>query len=110
MPSMLSGQVDHVIGVDTHRDANVAAIVDAATGGVLDHFHCTTDALGYKRVLAFANTYATARRVWAIEGTGSFGSGLTTFLLENGEWCRGLCSKRCFRPRHADRKSAGKVP
>ena len=65
MPSMLSGQVDHVIGVDTHRDANVAAVVDAATGGVVDHFHCTTDALGYKRVLAFANVHAPARRVWA---------------------------------------------
>ena len=86
MPSMLSGQVEHVIGVDTHRDANVAAVVDAATGGVIDHFHCTTDALGYKRVLAFANTHAPARRVWAIEGTGSFGSGLTTYLLEHGEW------------------------
>lgn len=26
------------------------------------------------------------RRVWAIEGTGSYGSGLTTYLLEQGEW------------------------
>jgi hypothetical protein len=26
------------------------------------------------------------RRVWAIEGTGSFGAGLTTYLLEQGEW------------------------
>jgi hypothetical protein len=24
--------------------------------------------------------------VWAIEGTGSFGAGLTTLLLERGEW------------------------
>ena len=86
MSTMLSGQVDFVIGVDTHRDTNVAAIVEAVTGGVVDHLHCSTDAMGYKRALAFATLHAPGRRVWAIEGTGSFGSGLTTFLLENGEW------------------------
>jgi transposase len=84
--SMLSGRVDHVIGVDTHRDTNTAAVVDAVTGGVLGHLDCTTDAMGFKRALAFANKHATGRRVWAIEGTGSFGAGLTTFLLERGEW------------------------
>ena len=86
MSTMLSGQVDFVVGVDTHRDTNVAAIVEAATGGVVDHLHCSTDAMGYKRALAFAVLHAPGRRVWAVEGTGSFGSGLTTFLLENGEW------------------------
>jgi transposase len=84
--SMLAGAVDHVVGVDTHRDTNTAAVVDAATGGALGHLQCTTDALGYKRLLAFAGTHAPGRRVWAIEGTGSFGAGLTTFLLERGEW------------------------
>src|SRR5690242_15403959 len=67
---MLSGQVDYVIGVDTHRDTNSAAIVEAATGAVIDHFQGSTDATGYKRVLAFAVTHAPGRRVWAIEGTG----------------------------------------
>ena len=83
---MLSGQVDFVIGVDTHRDANVAAIVEAVTGGVVDHLHCSTDGMGYKRALAFGELHAPGRRVWAIEGSGSFGAGLTTFLLEHGEW------------------------
>lgn len=86
MSTMLSGQVDFVIGVDTHRDNNVAAIVEAATGGVVDYLHCTTDAMGYKRALAFTDRHASGRRVWAIEGSGSFGAGLTTFLLEHGEW------------------------
>lgn len=84
--SMLSGRVDHVIGVDTHRDTNTAAVLDAVTGGVLGHLECTTDAMGFKRAVAFADRHATGRRVWAIEGSGSFGSGLTTFLLERGEW------------------------
>jgi transposase len=41
---------------------------------------------GYRRLLAFARESAPGRRVWAIEGTGSFGAGLTTYLLEQGEW------------------------
>ena len=32
---MLAEQVDYVIGVDTHRDAHTAAIVDASTGAVV---------------------------------------------------------------------------
>jgi hypothetical protein len=83
--SMLADQVDHVIGVDTHRDTNTAAVVTAA-GAVLAHQQCSTDAMGYRRVVAFADEHAPGRRVWAIEGTGSFGSGLTTHLLERGEW------------------------
>jgi transposase len=84
--SMLAGQVDVVIGVDTHRDTNTAALVDATTTGVLAHTACSTDALGYKRLLAFADKHGHGRRVWAIEGSGSYGAGLTTFLLERGEW------------------------
>jgi transposase len=44
------------------------------------------DAFGYKRLLRFAAEQAQGRRVWAIEGTGSFGAGLTSYLLEQGEW------------------------
>ena len=84
--SMLAGQVEHVIGVDTHRDTNTAAVIDAVTGAAVEHTECSTDAFGYKRLLAFADQHTTGRRVWAIEGTGSFGAGLTTFLLERGEW------------------------
>ena len=84
--SMLAEQVDFVIGVDTHRDTNTAAVVEAKTVAVVEHTECNTDALGYKRLVAFVNRHAPGRRVWAIEGTGSFGAGLTTFLLELGEW------------------------
>jgi hypothetical protein len=84
--SMLAGQVDVVIGVDTHRDTNTAALVDATTSGVIAHTACSTDALGYKRLLAFTDKHGHGRRVWAIEGSGSYGAGLTTFLLERGEW------------------------
>ena len=83
--SMLTGNVDAVIGVDTHRDTHTVAVVDP-TGGVLATTELATDAFGYRRMLAFAVEHAPGRRVWAIEGTGSFGAGLTTYLLEKGEW------------------------
>lgn len=82
---MLAGLVDHVIGVDTHRDAHAAAVCDP-TGGLVAEREVPADAFGYRRLFAFARDAAPGRRVWAIEGTGSFGAGLATFLLEQGEW------------------------
>lgn len=86
MKPMLAGAVQYVIGVDTHRDTHTAAVVEAATGGVVDQLTVPTDAFGYRRLVSFADAHANGRRVWAIEGTGSYGSGLTTSLLEHGEW------------------------
>lgn len=83
--SMLAGMIDAVIGVDTHRDHHTVAVVDP-TGGALATIELATDAFGYRRMLAFAKEHAPGRRVWAIEGTGSFGAGLTTYLLEHEEW------------------------
>ncbi len=82
---MLADQVDAVIGVDTHKHTHTAAVV-TPTGGLVADVTIPTDAFGAKRVLAFAREHAPGRRVWAIEGSGSYGSGLTTFLLEQGEW------------------------
>jgi transposase len=81
---MLADQVDHVIGVDTHRDVHAVAVCDRS-GGVVAETTIAADALGYRRLLRFGEMVAPARRVWAIEGTGSFGSGLSGFLLERGE-------------------------
>lgn len=82
---MLTGAVDAVIGVDTHRDKHSVAVVEP-TGGQLASIELAADAFGYRRMLAFARTHAPGRRAWAIEGTGSFGAGLSTYLLEQGEW------------------------
>lgn len=86
MKPMLAGVVEFVIGVDTHRDSHTAAIVHAATGGVIEQLTVPTDAFGYRRLKAFADQHAGGARVWAIEGTGSYGAGLTSSLLEHGEW------------------------
>jgi transposase len=82
---MLAGAVDAVLGVDTHRDRHTVAVVDP-NGGTVAIVELAADAFGYRRMIAFAREHAPGRRVWAIEGTGSFGSGLTTALLEKGEW------------------------
>ncbi|MGE5357617.1 MAG: IS110 family transposase [Bacteroidales bacterium] len=78
--------MDHVIGVDTHRDSHSAAIVAARTGAVSLSRTMSADAFGYKQLLRFAKLHAKGRRVWAIESSGSFGAGLATFLLSHGEW------------------------
>lgn len=84
MPA-LDGRVDYVVGVDTHRDSHTAAVVDLS-GGVVSSLTVSSDAFGAKRILRFAKESGAGRRVWAIEGTGSFGAGLAIFLLEQGEW------------------------
>ena len=43
------------------------------------------DSGGYADALALAETHAPGRRAFAVEGTGSYGAGLTRFLTGNGE-------------------------
>jgi len=80
----LAEQIDFVVGVDTHKHTHTAAVV-TPTGGVVAQLTVAADAGGYARSVAFARERAPGRRLWAIEGTGSFGAGLTTALLEHGE-------------------------
>jgi transposase len=82
---MLADEVDNVIGVDTHRDTNTAQAVAAKTGAIGPHTTTGADSPGYRRMLAFADKHAPGSRVWAIESTGSYGSGLTAYLHERGE-------------------------
>jgi transposase len=83
---MLAERVDHVIGVDTHRDVHAAAIVAAPSGALEVDTTIAANPIGYQRLLRFARRRARGPRVWAIESSGSFGAGLATFLLEHGEW------------------------
>jgi transposase len=82
---MLEGQVQFVIGVDTHRDSHTAAVCDPA-GAVLTHATVATTTAGHRQLLRVAQRHAPGRRVWAVEGTGSFGAGLTSLLVDHGEW------------------------
>src|SRR5713101_6728981 len=82
---MLADQLDYVVGVDPHRDSHALAIVHVVSGAVV--FEETVDANsdGYARALELVDEHCPARRAFAIEGTGSFGAGLTRFLTGRGE-------------------------
>src|SRR5215218_9517525 len=82
--AMLAELVDGVIGVDTHRDTLTAAAV-TRLGGVLAQTTTSADAAGYQRLLDFACVQVAGRRLWAVEGAGSFGAGLAVFLQQRGE-------------------------
>ena len=70
--------VDVVIGVDTHVHTHSAAVVDAATGGVLDEITVEATAKGYCELVEFANNHpmlrAWPRHRWR--------------ETEAGVWCR----------------------
>ena len=85
---MLEGQVDAVIGVDTHRDRHAAALLDP-NGGVRATLQVPSDRAGHARLLQLAEAKAPGRQVWALEGTGCYGAGLTSFLVDQGEWVDG---------------------
>jgi hypothetical protein len=82
--AMLAELVDGVIGVDTHRDTLTAAAV-TQVGGVLAQTTTSADAAGYQHLLGFACSTVPGRRLWAVEGAGSFGAGLAVFLQQRGE-------------------------
>ena len=83
--AMLTEQYDYVIGGDPDRDTIDLAVIDTDTHQVVAPLADTADGPGYARMLAWANTHAPGRRVWALEGTGSFAAGLAAFLAEAGE-------------------------
>jgi transposase len=76
----LRGVVDVVIGVDTHVRTHSAAVVDAATGGVLEEITVEATPEGYAELVEFANNHATLR-AWAVEGTGGHEADLCRDLL-----------------------------
>lgn len=81
--SIVAERVDVVIGVDTHKHAHVAALV-LPNGGIQQTLKVTADPDGYAAVLSNARQIG-ERRVWSIEGCGSWGRGLTRWLIEQGE-------------------------
>ena len=99
---MLAGLVELVIGVDTHKHTHTAAVVAAATGAVLDQATVPATPAGYQQLLRLADRH-NGRRVWAIEGTGGYGAGLTRFLHAHAEQVLEL-----DRPKRATRRHGAK--
>jgi len=84
---MLAELVHHVIGVDPDRDWITLAVVDAHTTGICAHGRFPATARGYADAVEFVDDYSIeTERAWAIEGTASYGRGLTVALSRRGEW------------------------
>lgn len=85
---MLADRCDVVIGVDTHKDSHAFAVVQAWSGSVLLEVELPANRRGYRMALAAVRRCAVGRRVWALEGTGSYGAGLARFLQARAEQVR----------------------
>jgi transposase len=68
-------------GVDTHLDTHLVAALDPI-GGLLGVQSFTADRAGYRATLGWLESFGEIARV-GVEGTGSYGAGLTRFLLEH---------------------------
>ncbi|MET7895928.1 IS110 family transposase [Streptomyces mirabilis] len=68
-----------VLGVDTHGEVHVAAMV-CPLGQVLGTESFPATAVGYGRLLAWARKLGAVRRA-GVEGSGTFGAGLSRYLL-----------------------------
>jgi transposase len=82
MATMTDTRGDVVIGVDTHEKEHVAALLDGR-GRLLASGAFPAQERGFKQLLAWARSYGQVREA-GVEGTGSFGVGLTRFLLGEG--------------------------
>jgi transposase len=100
---MLADQLDYIVGVDPHRDSHALAVVHVLSGAVVFETNVVADSGGYAAVLELVEEHAPGRHAFAIEGTGSFGAGLTRFLTGRDE--RVLEVGRLRRERRAGGKT-----
>lgn len=70
------------VGVDTHRDVHVGAVVDDV-GQVLGTVMVPTDHAGFRELERFAEGFGAIARV-GVEGTGAYGAGLARWLRGRG--------------------------
>src|SRR6266478_9141601 len=82
---MLADQLDYAVGVDPDRDSHALAVVHVVSGAVIFEAAVAASSDGYANALKLVDQHAPGRRAFAVEGTGSFGAGLTRFLTARGE-------------------------
>ena len=84
MTSIASGAVDRkiIVGVDTHKYAHVAVALDCLGARIGDR-HVPANREGCARLEAWAAALGPVE-AFGIEGTGSYGAGLASFLRRSG--------------------------
>src|SRR2546425_6529857 len=107
---MLADQLDYVIGVDPHRDSHALAVVHVVSGVVVFEATVVASSDGYAHALKLVDQHAAGRRAFAVEGTGSFGAGLTRFLTVRGEQVLEVGRLRRGRPSGGQTATANAGP
>lgn len=97
------GQIDIevTLGVDTHADSHVAAVIDPL-GRHLAQASFETTVAGFKALLAWASGFGTIALA-GVEGTGAYGAGLGRFLTAEG-----ITVVEVDRPDRKTRRDQGK--
>jgi transposase len=90
-----------IVGVDTHRDAHVAVALDHL-GRRLDQLEIPTTAAGYQALLDWAEAFGEIDTI-GVEGTNSYGAGLTRALH-----AAGVAVVEVVRPNRQKRRLQGK--
>jgi transposase len=75
---------DIIVGVDTHKQTH-AAVAITELGARLAALTIPVDTAGYRVLEAWACSPGKVR-AFGVEGTGSYGAGLSRFLCEKGLW------------------------
>ncbi|MBT2514679.1 IS110 family transposase [Arthrobacter sp. ISL-30] len=82
--TIVAEEYGHVMGVDTHARTHTYAIVDTSTGACLVSESFPTTAAGIQRAIAWAKRNSNGTVLAAVEGTSSYGAGLTRALKTAG--------------------------
>jgi len=94
-------QDEVILGVDTHLDTHVGAVI-SSTGKLLGTQSVSADTNGYLNLLTWANSFGCLRRA-GVEGTGTYGAGLARVLRDHD-----IEVLEVNRPDRAARRSRGK--
>ena len=101
MESMPAPESAVTVGVDTHLETHVAAVVDQA-GRLLDTKAFAASTRGYVALVTWAERFGAVERI-GIEGTGTYGAGLARFVRAYG-----LQVLEVDRPDRSTRRRRGK--
>lgn len=94
-------EIEVILGVDTHLDIHVGAVISEA-GKLLGTRSVSTSRAGYRDLLSWASTFGAVKRA-GLEGTGTYGAGLCRFLVDSD-----IVVLEVNRPDRAKRRLQGK--